>query len=292
MNVNALGWLPVLLLWSCALWAQEGANASEEYVLIRTTDGRQYMGRLVRADLSVVVLETQRFSELVIPRSAVRRMKYISPRQLQPDFLLEGAPVAGTYFANTSAYGVPAGSGYYSTTLLLHHQVAIGLSDYVSVRGNTFLDFNYSPMWIAPKISFPVIEDVVQVALEGSLGRGFEEYFSDQKRSDISFLQGLVTLGKRSTHLTFGSGFSWSGGQWGRGPYFSISSSVGVGKRWALISESYFFRVYRRNERFDIAGIRYHSHKICLTLGLLSARQENVHFTTIIPWAGAALNFY
>lgn len=291
MVVRILAWLGAVLC-SLSLSAQDAPNSPEKYLLVRTTDGNRYIGRLLRANSLELVLETPVFPELVIQRSHISRMKLLPPEHAQPDFLLEGVPIAGTYFANTSAYGIPAGKGYYSSALLLHHQVAWGVSEYVSVRGNIFLDFDDYPMWVAPKISVPVLKNAIQVALEGSIGRGLNVYYSDFNRSDLSVIQGLITLGKRSMHLTAGGGISWGGGQWAQRPFFSISSSVNAGKRWVLISENYFFRVYGEEERLDIIGARYHGYRFSFSLGIISARQGDVLISTVIPWAGVMLNIY
>lgn len=292
MNTNALCWLFLLFLCRGVLPAQEVLEVKEEYLLIRTHDGNEYTGRLLRSDSAVVVIETRVFAELVLPRGEIRRMRSVSPEHARPDFLLEGTPIAGSYFANTSAYGVPAGKGYYSSAVLLYHQVAFGLSEHVSVRGNIFLDFYDYPTWVAPKISVPVLKDAIQVALEGSIGRGFNVYYNDVNRSDLSLLQALITLGKRSMNLTAGGGVSWGGAQWAQRPFFSVASSVSAGKRWVLMSENYFFRVYGEDERLDIIGARYHGRKFSFSLGVVSARQGDILISTIIPWAGAMLNFY
>lgn len=145
--------------------AQEVPEVREDYLLIRTHDGNGYADRMLGSDGAMVVIETRVSPELVFARGKVERMRFVSSEHARPDFLLEGIPVAEGYFVNNSAYGVPVGTGYYSSVPLLHHQVSFGLSEYIFVRGNRFLDFYDYPMWVTPKTSVPVLKDAVQVAL-------------------------------------------------------------------------------------------------------------------------------
>lgn len=83
--------------------AQEVPEVKEEYLLVRTHNGNEYVGRSLRSDSAVVVIETRVFPELVLPRSEIKRMRSVSPEHARSNVLLQGTPTAGSCFTNSSA---------------------------------------------------------------------------------------------------------------------------------------------------------------------------------------------
>ncbi len=299
--MTALSSVPLkmlLCLWTSVLWpttlsAQNEPTVSGEYLLIRTIDGNLFAGRLLHMDSAAIVLETPIFPELVIARSAIRRMRDIPARRFKSPPIAEETPVAGTYFVNTSAYGLRSGEIYYGTGLLLLHQVAVGLSDHLSVRGNLLVDFElfYLPTWVSPKFSFCLREDVLQVAVEGTLGRGFEGFMDFNQGTDLSALQGLLTVGSRSNHLTLGGGFSWVSKQWSRRPFFSLSGSVQLTRSFALMTENYSLLLYGANGYVSAFGGRFYGRRVNADVGLVTYHELEFG-VSIVPWLGLSVNFY
>ncbi len=283
-----LGWL---FSTSFLLAQQPDAEVREEYYKVFTTDGNRFAGRLLRMDSIEVVLETEAFPELVISRRVIKRMYSVPARRFAQALSAEETPVAGHYFINGSAYGPPAGSGYYATTLLMFHQAGVGLSDNFSMRGAVIFDiedFNF-PTWTAPKISFPVKQHVLQVALEGVLGRGFAT-FNENGEDDFAGLQLLATVGPRTTNLTVGGGVAWINGRWSRQPFFSLSGAFQFRPRVALISENYIFRLYGSSAVTSGFGMRIYGRRANLDLGLLLTREE--YYVYAFPLLGLSVNFY
>ncbi|MDW8228702.1 MAG: hypothetical protein RMJ33_02580 [Saprospiraceae bacterium] len=282
-----------LALWSTPLVGQDTSSLSEEYLFIRGIDGNVYMGRLLHTDSARVVLQTTAFPELSIPRRSIKRMRRITARQARQTLLPEEMPVAGSYFVNSSAYGVRRGEVYYGTTMLLFHQVALGVSNQFSIRGSGLIDPEnfYLPTWIAPKISFPIQENLTHLALEGILGRGFDSFLDLGQDASLSAIQGLFTVGDRTTNLTLGSGLSWRGGQWPQRPFLSASITVQDGRRFAFMTENYFFVADGINTYSGAVGGRIYGRRVNLDLGITMTILE-FDYIFIFPILGLSINFY
>ncbi len=290
---QALFCLLALVLWSASLTGQSTPSISEEYLLIRAIDGNLFTGRLLRMDSAEVVLQTEAFPQLVIPRSSIKRMREVKKQFLTPTFFAEETAIAGAYFVNSSAYGLRAGEAYYSTAMLFFHQGAYGFSDHFSVRVNTFFDFEdfYLPVWVAPKISIPIRENFLQVALEGMLGRGFDNFEDFEQEAYLSALQALFTIGNRTTNLTLGGGISWRDKQWSQRPFFSVSGTAQVSPRFAFMAENYSFVAYGTSGHIGAFGGRFYGRKVNLDLALAVSREE-LGDVLLFPWVGFSVNFY
>ncbi|MCS6929663.1 MAG: hypothetical protein NZM43_09220 [Saprospiraceae bacterium] len=279
-----------------ALWAQDQTpSVSEEYLLIRAKDGNTYVGRLIRQDSTFIVLETKIFAELPIPRKSIRHIRTVPRAPLDLALVVSETPVAGNYFANGSAYGMQKGECYIATTPIFYHQVSIGVSKHLSLQGSLVLDVEdfYFPVWIAPKISFPLRADHLILALEGLFGRGFYT-FTDYEWSKFSAFQGLLTMGSRLTHITLGTGFGRTEGGWARKPFFSISGSAQVGSNFTLISENYLFSIGGQSAKVHAVGGRAYIRRVSAEFGIvlqLGYVWETIE-SQVIPFVGLRFNFY
>lgn len=282
-----------LMLWGTSLAAQNTPPVSEEYLLIRAIDGNLYIGRLLRMDSAAVVLQTEAFPELVIPRSSIKRMGEAKKRPLNMTFAAGEAAIAGAYFVNGSAYGPHTGEAYYSTAMLFFHQGTYGLSEHFSIRIGAFFDFEgfYLPSWVAPKLSIPIRENFLQVALEGMLGRGFDNFEDFENEAHLSAMQALITVGNRTTNLTFGGGFSWRDRKWSQQPFFSVSGTAQVSSHFALMTENYSFVAYGSRGHLSAFGGRFYWRKVNLDLAVAISREE-LGDVFLFPWVGMSVNFY
>ncbi len=285
--------LVALILWSVSLTAQNTPPISEEYLFVRTIDDNLYVGRLLRMDSTEVVLQTKVFPQLVIPRSSIKRMREAKKRSFNPTFSAEETAIAGAYFVNESAYGPREGEAYYSTTMFFFHQGAYGLSDHFSIRVGTFFDFEdfYLPAWVAPRLSIPIQENFLQVALQGMLGRGFDNFGDFENEAHLSAMQALVTIGNRTTNLTFGGGISWRDRKWSQRPFFSISGAAQVSPRFAFTGEGYSLVAYGSRGQLGALGGRIYGRKVNLDLALAISWEE-LGDVFLFPWVGVSVNFY
>lgn len=244
-------------------------------------------------DSAEVVLQTKAFPELVIPRSSIKRMREATKRPFNLTFSAEETAVAGAYFANESAYGPRKGEAYYSTAMLFFHQGVYGLSDHFSVRVGTFFDFEdfYLPAWVAPKLSIPIRENFLQVALEGMLGRGFYSFGDFENEAHLSAMQALLTIGNPTTNLTFGGGISWRDRKWSQQPFFSISGMAQVSPRFAFMAENYSFIAYGSRGHLGALGGRIYGRRVNFDLAIAISRQE-LGDVFLFPWIGVSVNFY
>lgn len=283
-----------ILMYSFGLHVLLGQEISDKttYMLVRTEDGNQYIGRLLQMDSATIVLETPIFPELAIPRYAIKSMKPVSLKRTRQSFSAEEIPIAGAYFVTSSAYGVPVGESYYSNGMVLFNRYGVGLSPYFSVQAGLlviFEDFIF-PGWVAPKISIPLQQNLLTVALEGVIGRGFD-IFTDYEETTLNGLQALMTLGSRTNNLTVGCGLAWSGLKWARQPQFSLSGTLLLSKRMALMTQNYFFLDRSASERVHIGmiGSRLYGRVVNFDFGVNVIKQS--FYTDVVPWLGLGISF-
>ncbi len=274
-----------------ALLGQKSGDKTT-YMLVRTEDGNQYVGRLLQMDSTTIVLETAIFPELPIPRYAIKSMKPVSLKRARQSFSAEELPIAGAYFVTGSAYGVPAGESYYSNGMVLFNRYGVGLSPYFSLQAGLliyFEDFIF-PGWVAPKLSIPIRQDFLTVALEGMIGRGFD-VFTEYEETSLNGLQTLMTLGSRVNNLTVGCGLAWSGMRWARQPMFSLSGTLLLSKRMALMTENYSFLRRYDNERVyaSTIGSRVYGRVVNFDFGISILRESA--YTDVVPWLSLGVSF-
>ncbi len=281
----------LFLTLSCKVtFGQDTARLQEAYVVVRTVDRNIFYGRLLRADSTAVVLKTEVFPELSIPRQGIRRMKSIELDRFQSRTLpISSLPIAGSYALASSAYGIPAGEGYFANTLLFISQLGVGFSDHFSLRANLFFDFEefFFPSLIIPKVSFPMRDNRLAIAFEGIFGRGLDNFTEDGSSNLIAF-QGLVTVGSRMNHLTGGVGLGNTNRRWGYRPLFSASGSVQIGERWCLLTENYFLHMYGEPSHIGNVFARLYDHSVNFDFGLLANFYEEI----VLPFVGLSVNLH
>ncbi len=269
---------------------QNTHRASEEYLLVLTADGNRFVGKVLYQDSATVTLSTRVFTEIAIPRAHIKSTRWVPAQHFSKNIDATETPIYGTYFVNSSAYGIPRGSGYYMCSMLLFHQVGVGLSDHFSLRGGVMIDFDafYFPSVIVPKVSIPIWKDRLHAAVEGLIGRGFDDFHPEYTNTDLTMLQGLITIGNRADHLTVGGGVSWSGGRWGKEPYFSLAGTKRIAERFSLIAESISFLDYDWRVFNSMVGGRIYGRKINFDFAVVWSPD----YDEFLPWASLSVNFY
>ncbi|MBK9338384.1 MAG: hypothetical protein IPM98_18315 [Lewinellaceae bacterium] len=275
-----------LLLVSPPVHAQDVQKDTAGYLAIRTSDGNEFVGKVITQDSAVIVLQTNIFAEITIRREAIRRMRPVSQKQTRSNKYLFETASNTHYFIGQNAYGLRKGEGYYQNGWIFLNQFAYGLSDHFSIGVGAvpFLGFetDEAPIWIQPKISIPLLEQKVHVSITGIVGRLFSSYEEDA--FGFGGVLGQVTYGSPNANLSAGVGSVWGNGSWTRAPLFSIGGMVRTAPRFALISENYFVREDGDTYTIAMLGFRAIGRRASFDFGLLSSLDE---FDAIgIPWIG------
>ena len=90
-----------------------------------------------------------------------------------------------------------------------------------------------TPVWITPKVSFPVVENKVNIGVGGLFATviGVND-------TNLGIAYGTATFGPRDKNLTVGIGYGYAGGDWASRPTFSLSFISRVGRKGYFISET------------------------------------------------------
>ena len=121
---------------------------------------------------------------------------------------------------------------------MFFNQVSVGVTDNILIGGGLIPLFllagTPSAVWVTPKVSFPVVENKVNVGVGGLFAT-----VVGSEGSNLGITYGTATFGPRDMNLTVGVGYGYLDGDWGSTPTFSLSYISRVGKRGYFITENY-----------------------------------------------------
>lgn len=141
---------------------------------------------------------------------------------------------------------LPEGKGVYRNTMLLYNSVDFRLGKYASLGGGFIVPFI---LMAKAKISIPVKSFIrVGVASTNYLLLGLDDGGASQ-------LQGIVTLGERERHISFGAGYIFDLSLNERYPAFSMGGSYTFNERNRLYAELGYY--YDRFESFVLPTLQY-----------------------------------
>jgi hypothetical protein len=147
-------------------YSQEPGDSTSVWV-VETTDGNEFTGTILFEDSAGIILTTAIYGELHINSSHIKKRKEIPSDHLVGGEYWFGNPHATRYFFGPNVYGLQKGEGYYQNTWIFLNQVNYGISDYFSLGGGVMPLFliagSPSPVWLTPKLSFPLVRDKVNL---------------------------------------------------------------------------------------------------------------------------------
>lgn len=261
----------MLFLLSDALQAQnqETGRVDAQYFSVLLTGGQRYIGKMVHSDSATIVLNTTRGVEVNIERSSIKQIRivneaYFRRQQRKP----ADATTRETYFVNPSAYGPTAGEGYFSSNYVFFYQGNYGITDNISVRAGGLL----MPMFVAPKLTAPIVHDQLALGVEGILGFWLPFYFGPRPvdvngSPHFSVLRGMATVGNRSTHLTASVGWAAGNRRWVASPVYGLAASWRISPGFGLMTENYFFQD-NNLVRIHLLGVRLYTRALSFDLGM------------------------
>lgn len=266
--------------WTKVAAQQPSAPDTSVFVLVYTTDGNQFVGKLRSESLSAIVLHTDLLGDLTIQRSAIRRMDTLSNPKIVNGRRWFDNRHAPRYFVGPSAYGLRKGEGVFENSELFFNQVSYGFSDHFSL-GVGFAPFfifwdGPFPIWLTPKVTIPLRKDQLNLAIGGFFGRSYNDYIDGFGSGTDNFAAAysVLTYGSRDANITVGLGFPASNNNWYEKPMFYLAGSVRLANNIALLGESYFYRTdYERMQLFGL-GVRFMGRAIALDAGVAAMNYE------------------
>ena len=280
--------IPALLLLLCLVFranAQEIRPDTTRPVLIQTTDGNEFIGTVLSDNLDIIVVKTDNFGDVSIRKAVIHRIQPLPVSKVSNGRFWFSNPYASRYFAGHTAYGLDKGQWMFQNGWGFFNQLSYGLTDRFSIGAGLapFIIFD-GPFvwWVAPKMSFPVLEGKVHFALGGIYGQTYSSYEDERDKFGAAF--GMVTIGSPDINLTIGAGSGSSFGNWSERPIFTLGGTVRTGPRFALVAENYFFSLDGYNTALVAFGGRILGRRLAFDLGIMSYVEDYDLYP--LPWVG------
>ena len=287
---NQLLFLGLFLLFSSIAIKTNGQIMGDSTQLwrIETEDGNNYVGTIKTQDAEKIYLHTRSLGEITIWKVNVVSMEPVSPDRLKNGEFWQSNVHYSRYFWGPNGYGLEAGKGYYQNTWVLLNQVSVGITDNLSIGLGTIPLFlfgaDFFPVWLTPKVSFPVQKD------KWNMGAGALLMTVAGEETDwFGILYGVSTWGDRDKNFTLGLGYGFAGDDWAQAPTVTLSGMIRTGKRGYVITENYLLDIGDEVGVVFSAGGR-RTGKITLDYGGIIPIFSEAGLV-VIPWLGITVPF-
>lgn len=262
---------------------------SENLYSIETENGDVYMGKIISQDDEKITILTESGKEIKIFSKYITSIEVVTITGIQNDGFYFDNPHSTKYFIAGTGYGLKNGEMYYQNSMILFNQVGLGLTDNLSITAGTIplylLGEVHTPIWFSPKLSFPLIEDKLNIGLSGlgAVMLGEESY-------SLGILFGTATIGKRDKNISIGLGYGSGGGESMPGPTITVSGMLRTGPSSFLITENYYMGYAGQEAGVLSIGGRKLVNQISIDFGgFIPFPLPDTFF--IIPWFGIAVPF-
>jgi hypothetical protein len=281
--------IAVLIVLFMTMALVEPAHSRQvEIIRIETHDGNVFMGTLISEDDQKLIMRVDGVGEITIEISNIKRRTVIDPARIRDGVYWYPNPQATRYFFAPNAMGLKKGRGYYQNTWIFFNNVNYGVTDNFSIGGGLIPGFLFgaglsgTPVWILPKLSFPVAGDNFHLAagamIGGAAGSG-----------SGALLYGSATLGDSDRNLTAGLGYGYAGGDLSNTPLVNISGMYRTSRRVYLLTEIYFLPGIE-GSGVALFGARWAPENFAVDFGLITPLESGVGYIGI-PWLGITLPF-
>lgn len=265
-------------------------ESEKEFMLIQTRDGNEYAGSILSEDELKIVLETKNLGAITLLRSDILWMRRVDTLpQVKGQFWFAN-PQATRYFWIPNGYGLKKGESYYQNVWIFFNQVSTGVTDNFSIGAGMVPLFLFAgtqtPVWITPKVSFPVVKDKFNLgagALAGTIVGSDEGGFG--------LLYGLSTFGSRDKNMTLGLGWAFAGGEIANSPTISVAGMIRTGPRGYLLTENYFIGAGGETLGIVSIGGRRIINRISIDFGLFLPLISDMDTFIALPWLGLNIPF-
>ena len=275
-----------LFLFSTSAFCQQDTTRYR----FETKDGNEFIGIILSQDANSIVVKTENLGEITIPKSELLKMTEIRDARIVNGKFWFRNPQSTRYFWQPNAYGLRKGEGYYQNVWVLFNQVAVGVTDNISIGLGTVPLFLFAgtstPIWITPKFSIPIVKDKVNIGGGALMGTVIGE-----ENTNFGIAYGITTFGSRDRNLSLGIGYGYADGDWANRPTLTLSAMIRTGDRGYLMTENYYIGTGGDDDvyLFFIGG-RYLFKKVGLDYGgLIPGNTGGEVF--IVPWLGLTIPF-
>lgn len=289
-SFSLIGLLVLILILPAMNSFSQDAGDSVRFWAIDTRDGNTFIGSIEMEDSSRIVLLTELYGQLSIPKDLIKEKKVFLRTDLVEGEYWFSNPHATRYFFMTSAYGLEKGEGYYQNTWILFNQVNYGITNFLSLGGGLVPLFLFAgsetPVFISPKLTFPLIKEKVNLGGGLLLGHILGE------SGTFGLAYGALTFGSRDKNLTLGTGWAFVEGDWAEVPTLTLSGMIRVSRKTYLLSENYYIGTSGGSSFGIISmGGRSVQKRLAIDYGLVLPIGADIGSFIAIPWLGIAVPF-
>ncbi len=271
--------------------AINGISQSDSIIYrIDTDDGNTCFGVIAEETQNQISLRTENLGTITIPKLSIKsQTPVVVSDVVKGQYWLEN-PQETRYFWQPNGYGLKRGEGYYQNIWVLFNQVSYGVSDHFTIGSGLIplflFDGTATPVWITPKVSFPVVKEKFNLGAGAMLG-----VLIGEVGSGFGIPYALASVGSRNSNLTFGAGWAYADGDFAPSPTLTLSGMMRVSRRTYLMTENYYINLDGDAIGLMILGARSLTKSIGIDYGLLFPVGTSSSTFLAIPWLGITVPF-
>ncbi len=259
---------------------------------LETFDGNHFLGNIMSENENIIEFITGDLGIIKFPKHIIKDLTKVEKKKVIAGKLWFENPQASRYFWSPNGYGLKKGEGYYQNIWVLWNQASIGITDYFSIGLGTIPLFlfgggEYTPVWIVPKFSVPVLREKLNLGagvIAGTLGF--------QEDSNLGIAYGIATYGDRNNNITAGLGYGYAGEDWATSPLINFSAMVRLSSKTYFLTENYMINIDDEWMGLISVGARSILSKVGLDYGLFIPISGELEQFIALPWLGLTVPIY
>jgi len=258
-------------------------------VVVKTNEGNEFVGKLVEETSSYVKLETTTYGLITLQKINIKSIKEIKPDNIIQGVFWEDHMQSTRYFWQPNGYGLKKGEAYYQNVWIFFNQISVGVTDNFLLGGGLIPLFliagSPTPVWITPKVSFPVVKNKFNLGAGALLATVIGE-----TDTNLGIFYASATIGPRDKNFTIGAGYGYAGGSWATRPTFSANFMSRVGAKGYFLMENYVIGLDGQYGVLSMIGGRsIIGNGAGLDYGLVFPLFPDLATFVAIPWLGITL---
>ena len=257
---------------------------------IETTDGNEYIGRILERTADRIRIKTDKLGEISILNSDIKKLSEVGSTFLKNGTYWFDNPQATRYFWAPNGYGLNPGEGYYQNVWILGNQAIFGLAKHISGGVGVLPLFLFAgaptPAWITLKYSVPIVENKINIGAGALAGTVIGE-----QNTGFGILYGITTFGSKDKNINIGLGWAYAGGQMAKNPTINISGMFRTGPKGYFITENYFIGTTDNFMVLMSVGGRRIIKNVGLDFGAFIPLGADIGSFVAIPWLGFTVPF-
>jgi hypothetical protein len=248
---------------------------------ITLTDDSELIGVIVNEDSLVVRFRTAGGLAVGIPKSQIKSLEFLSGL-IQEGQYYRPDPNDTRLFFSPTARPLRNGQTSFSVYQLFFPLLGVGIGNVFTLAGgiSLFPFVDNQVVYLAPKIT-PLQTD--QLSLAGGL---FFVKSTAARTEGIGMLYGVASYGPRTSSLTAGVGWGFSGSDFADKPVLILGGEVQLSNSLKLITENWI--IPKSEAEVVSLGFRLFGERLSADLGFIYPAGEKTTGFPFIPWVGFA----